>query len=153
MALCEIRAKAIILCMGCRERTRGALAIPGTRPAGIYTAGCAQRFINMEGYMVGKKAIILGSGDIGLIMARRLKLEGADVKAVVEIMPYSSGLARNIVQCLDDYDIPLLLNHTIVKIKGHDRLESVIVAEVDKNRKPDPDTEREYTCDTLSPSL
>ena len=142
-------SKTVILAMGCFERTRGAISIPGDRPAGIFTAGQAQTFINMNGYMVGKEIVILGSGDIGLIMARRLTLEGANVKAVVEIMPYSNGLNRNIVQCLDDYEIPLLLSHTIVEIKGKDRLESVIIAEVDENREPVPGTEKELTCDTL----
>lgn len=142
-------SKTVILAMGCFERTRGAIAIPGDRPAGIFTAGQAQTFINMNGYMVGKEIVILGSGDIGLIMARRLTLEGANVKAVVEIMPYSNGLNRNIVQCLDDYNIPLLLSHTIVEIKGKNRLESVIIAEVDENREPVPGTEKELTCDTL----
>lgn len=145
----EISAKAIVLAMGCRERTRGALAIPGSRPAGILTAGSAQRYINMEGYMVGKKAFILGSGDIGLIMARRLTLEGAKVLGVAEIMPYSGGLTRNIVQCLDDYNIPLFLSHTIIDIKGKDRLEGVWVSEVDENRKPIKGTEKYYECDTL----
>ena len=145
----EIEAKAIILAMGCREKTRGAIAIPGDRPSGIFTAGTAQRFINIEGYMVGKKVIILGSGDIGLIMARRMTLEGAKVEAVVELMPYSGGLTRNIVQCLDDYDIPLLLGHTIVDIKGDSRLEKVTVAKVDEDRKPILGTERDYDVDTL----
>lgn len=145
----EIQGDAIILAMGCRERTRGAIAIPGERPAGIFTAGAAQRFINMEGYMVGKKAVILGSGDIGLIMARRMTLEGAKVEAVVELMPFSGGLNRNIVQCLNDFNIPLLLSHTVVDIKGKDRVEKVIVAKVDENRKPIPGTEIEYDCDTL----
>lgn len=144
-----IRAKAVILAMGCRERTRGALNIPGTRPAGIFTAGTAQRFINMEGRMVGRKIVILGSGDIGLIMARRLTLVGAEVKAVVELLPYSGGLVRNIVQCLDDYDIPLFLSHTVISIEGRDRVEGVTIAEVDDNRKPIPGTERHYECDTL----
>lgn len=141
--------KAVILAMGCRERPRGAIHIPGTRPAGIMTAGTAQRYINMEGYMPGKKAVILGSGDIGMIMARRLTLEGAKVEAVVEIMPFSSGLNRNIVQCLQDFDIPLLLNHTITEIKGKTRVEGVIVSEVDKNRQPIPGTEVSYDCDTV----
>lgn len=145
----EIQGDAIILAMGCRERTRGAIAIPGERPAGIFTAGAAQRFINMEGYMVGKKAVILGSGDIGLIMARRMTLEGAKVEAVVELMPFSGGLNRNIVQCLNDFNIPLLLSHTVVDIKGKDRVEKVIVAKVDENRKPIPGTEIQYDCDTL----
>jgi NADPH-dependent 2,4-dienoyl-CoA reductase/sulfur reductase-like enzyme len=125
-----LQAGAVILSMGCRERTRGALAIPGTRPAGILTAGAAQRLVNMEGYMVGKRVVILGSGDIGLIMARRLTLEGAKVLAVAEIMPFSGGLTRNIVQCLHDYDIPLLLRHTVTDIRGKDRLESVVISEV-----------------------
>jgi NADPH-dependent 2,4-dienoyl-CoA reductase/sulfur reductase-like enzyme len=144
-----IKAKAIILAMGCRERARGAIAIPGTRPAGIFTAGTAQRYINMEGYMVGKNVFVLGSGDIGLIMARRLTLEGARVSAVAEIMPYSGGLTRNLVQCLDDYNIPLLLSHTIVDIQGKDRIEGVVVSKVDNNRKPIPGTERYYECDAL----
>lgn len=145
----SIKADAVILAMGCRERPRGALAIPGTRPAGIFTAGTAQRYLNMEGYMVGKKVIILGSGDIGLIMARRMTLEGAEVKAVVELMPFSSGLARNKVQCLDDFDIPLLLGHTVQEIRGTERLTSVVVAEVDENRQCIPGSEIEYFCDTL----
>ncbi len=144
-----IKAGAIVLAMGCRERTRGALAIPGYRPAGVFTAGTAQRFINLEGYMVGKKAVILGSGDIGLIMARRLSLEGARVEAVVEVMPFSSGLTRNTVQCLDDYGIPLMLKHTVVEILGKDRVEGVIVAEVDENKRPICGTESLYECDTL----
>lgn len=141
--------KAIILAMGCRERARGAISIPGKRPAGVMTAGTAQRYINMEGYMVGKKVIILGSGDIGLIMARRMTLEGAKVQGVVEILPYSGGLTRNIVQCLHDYNIPLLLSHTIIEIKGKDRVERVVVAKVDENRKPIPGTEISYDCDTV----
>jgi len=145
----EIEAGAIIMAMGCRERTRGAISIPGDRPAGVFTAGAAQRYINMEGYMVGKKAVILGSGDIGLIMARRMTLEGAEVEAVVELMPYSGGLTRNIVQCLDDYDIPLLLSHTITEIRGKGRVEGVTVAKVDENRRPIPGTEKHYECDTL----
>ena len=144
-----IEAKAVILAMGCRERTRGAISIPGDRPSGVFTAGAAQRFINMEGYMVGKKVLILGSGDIGLIMARRLTLEGAEVKAVVELMPFSGGLTRNIVQCLDDYNIPLYLSHTVIDIVGKERVEKVVIAKVDENRKPIPGTEREYECDTL----
>lgn len=147
--LLELKAKAIILAMGCRERPRGALAIPGTRPAGIFTAGTAQRYLNMEGYMVGKNVVILGSGDIGLIMARRMTLEGAKVQAVAELMPFSSGLTRNIVQCLDDFDIPLLLSHTVKEIRGIDRIESVIIAEVDSNRQCKAGTEKEYPCDTL----
>ena len=144
-----IEAKAVILAMGCRERTRGAISIPGDRPSGVFTAGAAQRFINMEGYMVGKKVLILGSGDIGLIMARRLTLEGAEVQAVVELMPFSGGLTRNIVQCLDDYNIPLYLSHTVIDIVGKERVEKVVIAKVDENRKPIPGTEREYECDTL----
>ena len=144
-----IKAKAVILTMGCRERTREAIAIPGDRPAGIFTAGTAQRYINMEGYMVGKRVVILGSGDIGLIMARRLTLEGAKVLAVAEIMPFSGGLMRNIVQCLEDYDIPLYLNHTVIDIIGKERLEKVVIAKVDENRKPIAGTEMEYECDTL----
>lgn len=144
-----IEAKAVILAMGCRERTRGAISIPGDRPSGVFTAGAAQRFINMEGYMVGKKVLILGSGDIGLIMARRLTLEGAEVQAVVELMPFSGGLTRNIVQCLDDYNIPLYLSHTVIDIVGKERVEKVVIAKVDENRKPIPGTEKEYECDTL----
>jgi len=144
-----ISAKAIILAMGCRERTRGAISIPGTRCSGIFTAGAAQRYVNIEGYMVGKKIVILGSGDIGLIMARRMTLEGAKVLACVELMPYSSGLNRNIVQCLDDYGIPLYLSHTITDIIGNDRLEKVIVSEVGPDRAPIPGTEMEFDCDTL----
>ena len=144
-----IEAKAVILAMGCRERTRGAIGIPGERPAGVFTAGAAQRFVNMEGYMVGKKVLILGSGDIGLIMARRMTLEGAEVKAVVELMPFSGGLARNIAQCLNDYNIPLYLSHTIIDIQGKERVEKVVIAKVDENRKPIPGTEKEYEVDTL----
>ncbi|WP_053955372.1 NAD(P)/FAD-dependent oxidoreductase [Inediibacterium massiliense] len=147
--LMVIQGKAIVLAMGCRERTRGAVNIAGTRPAGVFTAGTAQRFVNMEGYMVGKKVVILGSGDIGLIMARRLTLEGAEVLAVAELMPYSGGLTRNIVQCLDDYNIPLLLSHTVVDIKGKDRVEEVVIAKVDENRRPIPGTEKHFECDTL----
>lgn len=147
--LFEIRAKAVILAMGCRERSRGALNIPGYRPAGIYSAGTAQRLVNMEGLMPGREVVILGSGDIGLIMARRMTFEGAKVKVVAELMPYSGGLKRNIVQCLDDYGIPLKLSHTVVDIKGKERLEGVTLAEVDKNGKPIPGTEEEYSCDTL----
>ena len=145
----EIQAKAIILSMGCRERTRGAINIPGDRPSGIFNAGAAQRYINIEGYMPGKEVVILGSGDIGLIMARRMSLEGAKVKAVVELMPYSNGLNRNIVQCLDDYDIPLYLSHTVIDVKGKERLEKVIIAKVDEKRKPIKGTEIEFDCDTL----
>lgn len=144
-----IKAKSIILAMGCRERPRGALSIPGFRPAGVYSAGTAQRLINIDGLEVGKEVVILGSGDIGLIMARRLTLEGCHVNCVCEIMPYSTGLKRNIVQCLDDYGIPLFLKHTIIDIKGKKRVESVVVAEVDDNRQPIKGTEKEYKCDTL----
>ena len=144
-----IEAESIVLAMGCRERTRGAISIPGDRPSGIFTAGAAQRFINMEGYMVGKKVVILGSGDIGLIMARRMTLEGAKVEAVVELMPYSNGLTRNIVQCLDDYGIPLYLSHTVIDVKGEGRLEKVIIAKVDENRQPIKGTEIEFDADTL----
>lgn len=146
---CQVSADAVILAMGCRERTRGNITIPGTRCAGIYTAGAAQRLLNIEGYVVGKKVVILGSGDIGLIMARRLTLEGAEVEAVVELLPYSGGLTRNIVQCLDDYHIPLYLSHTIVDVRGEERLEQVVVMEVDARRKPIPGTEKVYDCDTL----
>ena len=142
-------AGAIVLAMGCRERTRGAIGIPGTRPAGVFTAGTAQRYVNMEGYMVGRRVLILGSGDIGLIMARRMTLEGAKVLACVEVMPYSGGLNRNIVQCLHDYDIPLYLSHTIVDIQGKDRVEKAVVAQVDENRRPIPGTEMEFECDTI----
>ena len=144
-----VECGAIVLCMGCRERPRGALNIPGLRPAGVYTAGTAQRLVNIEGYMPGKEVVILGSGDIGLIMARRMTLEGAHVKAVCELMPYSGGLKRNIVQCLDDFDIPLLLSHTVIDIKGKERLTSVVIAEVDEHSKPIPGTEQEIPCDTL----
>lgn len=144
-----LSAEAVILAMGCRERTRGALNIPGSRPAGIYTAGTAQRYVNVEGYMPGKRVVILGSGDIGLIMARRMTLEGAKVLCVCELMPYSGGLARNIVQCLDDFDIPLKLSHTVTEIRGKDRVESVTVAAVDGNRRPIPGTEETFACDTL----
>lgn len=144
-----IRAKAIVLAMGCRERPRGALGTPGTRCAGIYSAGTAQKFVNLEGFMPGKRCVILGSGDIGLIMARRMTLQGAKVLACVELMPYSSGLNRNIVQCLNDYDIPLYLSHTVVDIQGKERLSGVTVAKVDENRKPIPGTEMQFDCDTL----
>ncbi len=144
-----IRAEAVILAMGCRERPRGALNIPGYRPAGIYSAGTAQRLVNMEGYMPGREVVILGSGDIGLIMARRMTLEGAKVKVVAELMPYSGGLKRNIVQCLDDYGIPLKLSHTVVDIKGKERVEGVTLARVDEKNKPIPGTEEYYDCDTL----
>lgn len=142
-------AKAVILTMGCRERTRGALAIPGERPAGVYTAGVAQAYINLRNTMVGKNVVILGSGDIGMIMARRLTLEGANVKAVFEILPYPSGLPRNIEQCLNDYNIPLYLSHTITDIHGRSRLTGVTVSKVDENFRPIPGTEKEYECDTL----
>ncbi|WFA10463.1 FAD-dependent oxidoreductase [Tissierella sp. Yu-01] len=147
--LINIQAKAIILAMGCRERTRGALSIAGTRPVGIYNAGLAQRLINMEGYMVGKKVIILGSGDIGLIMARRLVLEGAEVIGVLARGSYAAGLGRNVVQCLEDYNIPLMLRHNIVKINGKDRVESVVVVKTDENKNPIPGTEEIYECDTV----
>ena len=142
-------AKAVVLAMGCRERPRGALAIPGTRCAGIYSAGTAQKFVNLEGYMPGRKVVILGSGDIGLIMARRMTLQGAKVLACVELMPYSSGLNRNIVQCLQDYGIPLYLSHTVIDIQGKERLSGVTVAKVDENRRPIPGTEIQFECDTL----
>lgn len=145
----EIQAKAVILAMGCRERSRGALNIPGYRPAGVYSAGTAQRLVNMEGYMPGREIVILGSGDIGLIMSRRMTLEGAKVKVVAELLPYSGGLKRNIVQCLDDFDIPLKLSHTVVDIKGKERVEGIVLARVDENRKPIPGTEEFYSCDTL----
>lgn len=144
-----IKAAAIILAMGCRERSRGALNIAGSRPAGIYSAGTAQKYINVKGYMIGKRVVILGSGDIGLIMARRLTLEGAKVLAVCEIMPFSSGLKRNIEQCLHDFDIPLYLNHTITEIRGKDRVSGVTVSEVDKNKKPIAGTEMSFDCDTV----
>lgn len=144
-----VQAKAVVLAMGCRERTRGAIGIPGTRPAGVFTAGSAQRYVNIEGYMVGKKIVILGSGDIGLIMARRMTLEGARVVACVELMPYSNGLNRNIVQCLDDYGIPLYLSHTITQIKGEKRVEGVTVQNVDDRGRPVPGTELFFDCDTV----
>lgn len=144
-----IKARAIVLAMGCRERTREAIAIAGSRPAGIFTAGTAQRYINIEGYMVGHEVIILGSGDIGMIMARRMTLEGARVKAVLEIMPFSTGLIRNKVQCLDDFDIPLRFNHTITRIEGKKRVEKVTIARIDKNLKVIPGTEEEISCDTI----
>lgn len=145
----QIQAKAVILAMGCRERSRGALNIPGYRPAGIFSAGTAQRLVNIEGYLPGRKVVILGSGDIGLIMARRMTLEGADVQVVAELMPYSGGLKRNIVQCLDDFGIPLKLSHTVVDIKGKERVEGITLAEVDAKGRPIPGTEEEYKCDTL----
>ncbi len=146
--LFQLKPKAVVLAMGCRERPRGALNIPGFRPAGIYTAGTAQRLVNMEGFLPGRKCVILGSGDIGLIMARRMTLEGAEVKVVAELMPYSGGLKRNIVQCLDDFGIPLKLSHTVVDIKGKERVEGITIAQVDKG-KPVPGTEEFYECDTL----
>lgn len=145
----RIEAGAVILAMGCRERSRGALNIPGFRPAGVFSAGTAQRLVNMEGCMPGRKVVILGSGDIGLIMARRLTLEGAKVQVVAEIMPYSGGLKRNIVQCLDDYGIPLKLSHTVTEIRGKERVEGVTISKVDENLKPIPGTEIDYECDTL----
>ncbi len=145
----EIQAKAIILAMGCRERPKGALNIAGCRPAGIFTAGTAQKFVNMKGYMPGKSVVILGSGDIGLIMARRMTLEGATVKAVCELMPYSGGLARNIEQCLNDFNIPLRLSHTVVEIHGKERVEGVTIARVDENRRPIKESEEFIPCDTL----
>ena len=147
--LLQVQAKAVILTMGCRERTRGALAIPGTRPAGVMTAGVAQAYINLQNRMIGKEVVILGSGDIGMIMARRLTLEGAHVIAVFEVMPVASGLPRNIEQCLNDYGIPLYLSHTVTDIKGTDRLESVTISQVDDHMQPIPGTEKEYACDTL----
>ena len=147
--LMHIKAKAVVLATGCRERTRGALIIPGTRPAGIFTACADQRFVNIDGYMPGRKVVILGSGDIGLIMARRLTLEGAEVKLVCEVMPFSSGLRRNIVQCVENFNIPLKFSHTIVKIHGKERVEGVTVAAVDSNRKPIAGTEEFIECDTL----
>lgn len=147
--LVTIKAKAVILAMGCRERSRGALNIPGFRPAGVYSAGTAQRLMNIEGKQVGKEVVILGSGDIGLIMARRMTLEGAVVKVVAELMPYSGGLKRNIVQCLDDFGIPLKLSHTVVEVHGKRRVEGITIAKVDENRRPIPGTEEFYSCDTL----
>ena len=144
-----LRAGAVVLAMGCRERSKGALNIAGTRPAGIFSAGTAQRFVNMEGYMPGRKVVILGSGDIGLIMARRMTLEGAQVQAVCELMPYSGGLARNITQCLDDFGIPLMLSHTVTQIHGKERLTGVTVSKVDERRRPIPGSEIYFECDTL----
>ena len=144
-----LETKTVVLAMGCRERTRGAISTPGERCAGIFTAGAAQRFLNMEGYMVGRRVVILGSGDIGLIMARRMTLEGAKVLACVELMPYSGGLTRNIVQCLEDYGIPLYLSHTITDIKGHQRVEQVTVSQVGPDRRPVPGTEMVFDCDTV----
>ena len=145
----EVRGKAVILAMGCRERTRGAISIPGKRPAGVFTAGAAQRFLNIEGFLCGKRVVILGSGDIGLISARRMTLEGAKVLACVELMPYSSGLQRNIVQCLEDFDIPLYLSHTLTKIHGDRRVTGVTVQKVDEQKNPIPGTEMDFECDTL----
>ena len=142
-------ARSVLLAMGCRERTRGAISIPGTRPAGILTAGAAQRYVNMEGWLPGERVVILGSGDIGLIMARRMTLEGAKVLACVEVMPYSGGLNRNIVQCLHDYDIPLYLSHTVTEIRGKNRVEQVVVSKVDEQRRPIPGSEMIFDCDTL----
>jgi NADPH-dependent 2,4-dienoyl-CoA reductase/sulfur reductase-like enzyme len=147
--LCQIQAKAVIFTMGCRERTRGAIRIPGERPAGVFTAGAAQRMTNMEGYIPGKKIVILGSGDIGLIMARRLTLEGAKVEGVIEIMPFSNGLTRNVVQCLEDYEIPLYLAHTVTAIHGHDRVTGITCAKVDEKTQPVAGTEFELDCDCL----
>ena len=147
--LLQVQAKAVVLAMGCRERTRGALAIPGSRPSGIYNAGVAQSYINLFNTMVGKEVIIMGSGDIGMIMARRMTLEGAKVKAVFEVLPYPSGLPRNIEQCLNDYGIPLYLSHSVVDIKGKERIEGVTVVQVDEKMKPIPGTEKEFSCDTL----
>lgn len=149
LGIFTIKAKAIILAMGCRERSRGALNIPGYRPAGIFSAGTAQRLVNIDGYLPGREVVILGSGDIGLIMARRMTFEGAKVKVVAELMPYSNGLKRNIVQCLEDYNIPLKLNHTVVDIKGKERVEGVVLAQVDGEGKPIKNTEEFYSCDTL----
>ena len=145
----QYQAKAVVLAMGCKERSRGALGIPGERPAGVFTAGTAQAYMNLYNRMPGKEVIILGSGDIGMIMARRMTLEGAHVQAVFELMPYPSGLPRNIVQCLDDYNIPLYLSHTVTEIHGRNRLTGVTISEVDANRRPIPGTEKEYKCDTL----
>lgn len=149
LGFCRLRADAVVLAMGCRERTRGALNIPGTRPAGIFSAGTAQRYVNIDGWMPGKKVVILGSGDIGLIMARRMTLEGATVLRVCEIMPYSGGLARNIAQCLDDFNIPLYLSHTVTEIRGRERVEGVVIAKVDENMRPISGTEEYVACDTL----
>ena len=151
--LLEIQAKAIILAMGCRERPRGALNIAGTRASGVMSAGTAQKYVNIDGYMPGKKVVILGSGDIGLIMARRMTLEGAEVKVVCELMPYSSGLTRNIVQCLNDFDIPLRLSCTVIEVHGKDRVEGVTIADVDENRRPIKGTEQYIECDTLMLSV
>lgn len=145
----QIQAKAVILAMGCRERSKGALNIPGSRPSGLFSAGTAQKYVNMKGYLPGKNIVILGSGDIGLIMARRMTLEGAKVHAVCELMPYSGGLARNIEQCLNDFNIPLKLSHTVIQIHGKERVEGVTIAQVDENRKPIPGTEEYIPCDTV----
>ena len=145
----EYRADAVVLAMGCRERTRGAIGIPGTRPAGVFTAGCAQRYLNIEGQMVGRRVVILGSGDIGLIMARRMVLSGAEVLACVELQPYSGGLQRNITQCLEDFGIPLYLSHTVTEIRGRRRVEQVVVSAVDEKRRPVPGSEMVFDCDTL----
>jgi NADPH-dependent 2,4-dienoyl-CoA reductase/sulfur reductase-like enzyme len=147
--LLKLRAKSVVLCMGCRERTRGALRIPGSRPAGVFTAGIAQNFMNLQNYMIGRRIVILGSGDIGLIMARRLTLEGAKVVAVLEILPYPGGLTRNVVQCLNDFDIPLLQNHTVIDIHGKNRMESVTIAKVDEQWNPIEGSEQKIECDTL----
>ena len=145
----QIECKAVVLAMGCRERSRGAMNIPGYRPAGVFSAGTAQRYVNIEGRLPGKRVVVLGSGDIGLIMARRMTLQGAKVKLVAEIMPYSGGLRRNIAQCLDDYDIPLMLSHTVTEIHGADRIEGVTISKVDENLKPVPGSEQYVECDTL----
>ena len=145
----SVQAKAVVLAMGCRERSRGAISVPGSRGAGIYSAGTAQKYVNIKGYMPGKRVVILGSGDIGLIMARRMTLEGAKVLAVFEIMPYSGGLSRNILQCLEDFDIPLYLNHTITKIEGDERVTGIIASKVDENRQPIEGTEMHFECDTV----
>ncbi len=149
LGIFQIQAKAVILAMGCRERPAGALALAGDRPSGVFSAGTAQKYVNMKGYLPGKNVVILGSGDIGLIMARRMTLEGAKVHAVCELMPYSGGLARNIEQCLNDFGIPLLLSHTVVKLHGKSRLEGVTIAKVDENRRPIPETFQYIPCDTL----
>lgn len=149
MGFVRMKAGAVIICTGCRERTRGALNIAGSRPAGIYSAGTAQRYVNIEGFMPGKKVVILGSGDIGLIMARRMTLEGAQVLRVCELMPFSGGLARNIAQCLDDFGIPLYLSHTVTEIRGRERVEGVVISKVDEHRRPIPGTEEYVECDTL----
>ena len=153
MGFVRMKAGAIVICTGCRERTRGALNIPGNRPAGIYSAGTAQRYVNIEGFMPGNRVVILGSGDIGLIMARRMTLEGAKVLRVCELMPYSGGLARNIAQCLDDFDIPLYLSHTVTEIRGKERVEGVVISEVDENSRPITRTSEYVECDTLMLSV